>query len=151
MIISSPYDDHCQVAIILIVINYPHCYDHSRSQVAIPAENDVIDLTVTAQQGFGGRRPKPKKKYSGKYFFLLSQFCLFCYVLVWGQGCSIPRKNTLLFCGKEQAQGVTHCYMRIRLQSSLSFATSIATKEAELKRLQQRRVRSAPSFLALVQ
>ena len=33
--------------------------------VAIPAENDVIDLTVTAQQGFGGRRP-PKKKYTGK-------------------------------------------------------------------------------------
>merc|ERR1719245_1942044 len=33
--------------------------------VAIPAENDVIDLTVTAQQGFGARRPKPKKKYSG--------------------------------------------------------------------------------------
>merc|ERR1719397_2413777 len=32
--------------------------------VAIPAENDVIDLTVTAQQGFGGRRP-PKKKYTG--------------------------------------------------------------------------------------
>ena len=35
--------------------------------VAIPAQNDVIDLTVTAQQGFGGRRP-PKKKYSGKIF-----------------------------------------------------------------------------------
>ena len=36
--------------------------------VAIPAENDVIDLTVTAQQGFGGRRP-PKKKYTGERIF----------------------------------------------------------------------------------
>ena len=35
--------------------------------VAIPADNDIIDLTVTAQQGFGGRRPKPKKKYPGEF------------------------------------------------------------------------------------
>ena len=32
--------------------------------VAIPAENDVFDLTVTAQQNFGGAR-KTKSKYQG--------------------------------------------------------------------------------------
>ena len=83
------------MAIILIVTNYPHCYDHSRSQVAIPAENDVIDLTVTAQQGFGGRRPKPKKKYSGKFFFFCLNFV--CFVM-------------FLFGGKDaQSQGKIHC------------------------------------------
>ena len=92
---DNPYDGHCQVAIILIVINYPHCYDHSRSQVAIPAENDVIDLTVTAQQGFGGRRPKPKKKYSGNFFSFVS--ILFVFVM-------------FLFGGKDaQSQGKIHC------------------------------------------
>ena len=44
--------------------------------VAIPAENDVIDLTVTAQQGFGGRRP-PKKKYTGKRIFSKKQTFFF--------------------------------------------------------------------------
>ena len=33
--------------------------------VAIPAANDIIDITVTAQQGFGAR--KTKKKYPGKF------------------------------------------------------------------------------------
>ena len=50
--------------------------------MAIPAENDVIDLTVTAQQGFGGRRPKPKKKYTGEYFSFVSiLFVLLCSCL----------------------------------------------------------------------
>jgi hypothetical protein len=33
---------------------------------AIPADNDVFDLTVTAQQNFGGTRPS--KKYNGRNF-----------------------------------------------------------------------------------
>ena len=98
MIISNTYGDHCQVAITFVIINYPHCYDHSRSQVAIPAENDVIDLTVTAQQGFGGRRPKPKKKYSGKYFFFCLNFVRF--VLFGDKGA--------------QAQGKIHCCFGVR-------------------------------------
>ena len=100
MIISSPYDDHCQVAIILVIINYPHYYDHSRSQVAIPAENDVIDLTVTAQQGFGGRRPKPKKKYTGEYFFFCLNFVRFVMFLFGDKGA--------------QAQGKIHCCFGVR-------------------------------------
>ena len=77
--------------------------------MAIPAENDVIDLTVTAQQGFGGRRPKPKKKYSGKYFVFRLSFVPFVfsclgtrvlkpkekYIAVLGKGAR-PRCETLL-------------------------------------------------------
>jgi len=40
--------------------------------IAVPADNDVFDLTVTAQQNFGG---KPNKiNYQGKKFFLKPQF-----------------------------------------------------------------------------
>ena len=63
--------------------------------MAIPAENDVIDLTVTAQQGFGGRRPKPKKKYSGKYFVFRLSFVPFVFLLFGDKGA--------------QAQGKIHC------------------------------------------
>ena len=94
---------------ILVIINYPHHYDHSCSQVAIPAENDVIDLTVTAQQGFGARRPKPKKKYAGNFFCFVSiLFVLLCsclgarmlnpkekYIAVLWQG-ACPKSDTML-------------------------------------------------------
>jgi hypothetical protein len=35
---------------------------------AIPADNDVFDLTVTANQNFGGSASRPTKKYNGKFF-----------------------------------------------------------------------------------
>ena len=44
---------------------------------AIPADNDVFDLTVTAQQNYGGARPT--KKYNGKNFFMPAfQYCTIC-------------------------------------------------------------------------
>ena len=41
--------------------------------VAIPADNDIIELTVSANQNFGGSR-KTKKKYQGKYSQLIHFF-----------------------------------------------------------------------------
>jgi hypothetical protein len=38
---------------------------------AIPADNDVFDLTVTANQNFGGSASRPTKKYNGKLVFSL--------------------------------------------------------------------------------
>jgi hypothetical protein len=40
---------------------------------AIPADNDVFDLTVTANQNFGGSASRPTKKYNGKFFHYIQR------------------------------------------------------------------------------
>lgn len=67
--------------------------------VAIPANNDVIDLTVTAQQGFGSRRPI-KKKYS-EYRGIITK------ARPGDQFVSIDGKRTYFDLGSSQAPAVT--------------------------------------------
>lgn len=68
--------------------------------VAIPAENDVIDLTVTAQQGFGGRRPA-KKKYNTGFDRIITK------ARPGDQFVSIDGKRTYFDIGPSRAPAVT--------------------------------------------
>ena len=45
--------------------------------IAIPADNDIIELTVSANQNFGGSR-KTKKKYQGNACFKILAFTINC-------------------------------------------------------------------------